>query len=102
MDAFSGAVEFAWITQARQHDQRFIYHLKLVPNSWVVFDKAYTTYCQFSKWAREKIWFVTRERKNADYHVTKVLVDKTKEHRAIGVLKEQYVTLGVKQNGIVL
>jgi hypothetical protein len=99
MDAFSGVVEFARITEAREHDQKFLYHLKLVPNSWVVFDKAYTTYGQFSKWAREKIWFVTRERKNADYHVTKVLVDKTKKHKAKGVLKEQYITVGVKQNG---
>jgi hypothetical protein len=102
MDAFSGAVEFARITEAREHDQRFLYHLKLVANSWVVFDKAYTTYGQFSKWTREKIWFVTRERKNADYHVTKVILDKTKKHKARGVLKEQYITVGVKQNGIVV
>ena len=102
MDAFSGAVEFARITEAREHDQRFLYHLKLVANSWVVFDKAYTTYGQFSKWTREKIWFVTRERKNADYHVTKVILDKTKKHKAIGLLKEQYITVGVKQNGIVV
>jgi hypothetical protein len=40
MDAFSGAVKFAWITEARVHDQRFIYHLKLVSKSWVIFDKA--------------------------------------------------------------
>ena len=102
MDAFSGAVEFARITEAREHDQRFLYHLKLVANSWVVFDKAYTTYGQFSKWTREKIWFVTRERKNADYHVTKVILDKTKKHKARGVLKEQYITVRVKQNGIVV
>jgi IS4 transposase len=102
MDAFSSAVEFARITEAREHDQRFLYHLKLVANSWVVFDKAYTTYGQFSKWTREKIWFVTRERKNADYHVTKVILDKTNKHKARGVLKEQYITVGVKQNGIVV
>lgn len=102
MDAFSGAVEFARITEAREHDQKFLYHLKLVANSWIVFDKAYTTYGQFSRWAKEKIWFVTRERKNADYHVTKVLLDKTKKRHARGVLKEQYITVGVKQNGIVV
>jgi hypothetical protein len=78
MDAFSDAVEFARIIEGRNHDQRFLYHLKLVANSWVVFDKAYTTYGQCSKWTREKIWFVTPERKNADYHVAKVLLDKTK------------------------
>jgi IS4 transposase len=45
---------------------------------------------------------VTRERKNADCHVTKVMLDKTKKRRARGVLKEQYITVGVKQNGIVV
>jgi hypothetical protein len=102
MDAFSGVVEFARITESKEHDQKFLYHLKLATNSWIVFDKAYTTYAQFLKWTKQKIWFVTRERKNADYHVTKVMADKTKKHNAKGVLKEQYITVGVKQNGIVI
>jgi hypothetical protein len=102
MDAFSGVVEFARITEAREHDQKFLRHLNLKPNSWIVFDKAYTTYGQFSKWTRDKIWFVTRERKNADYYVTKVMLDKTKKHRAKGVVKEQYITVAVKQNGNVI
>jgi hypothetical protein len=99
MDAFSGVVEFARITEAREHDQKFLRHLNLKPNSWIVFDKAYTTYGQFSKWTKEKIWFVTRERKNADYHVTKVMLDKTKKRSAKGVIKEQYITVAVKQSG---
>ena len=102
MDAFSGVVEFARITEAREHDQKFLYHLKLAAHSWIVFDKAYTTYSQFSKWAAQKIWFVTRERKNADFHVTKVMLDRTKKQKAKGVLKEQYITVGVKQNGQVV
>jgi hypothetical protein len=102
MDAFSGVTEFVRLTEAREHDQKFLYHLKLVPNSWIVFDKAYTTYGQFAKWTNQKVWFVTRERDNAVYHVTKVLVDKTKKHKAKGVLKEQLVTVGVKQNGTVV
>jgi len=44
MDAFSGVTEFVRITEAREHDQKFLYHLKLAPNSWIVFDKAYTNY----------------------------------------------------------
>jgi len=102
MDAFSGVVEFTRITEAREHDQKFLYHLNLAANSWVVFDKAYTTYNQFSRWTKQKIWFVTRERKNADYHVTKVMADKTKKKNARGVLKEQYISVGVKQNGLVV
>jgi Transposase DDE domain len=102
MDAFSGVTEFVRMTEAREHDQKFLYHLKLAPNSWIVFDKAYTTYGQFAKWTAQKVWFVTRERDNADFHVTKVMVDKTRKRNAKGVLKEQYVTVAVKQNGVVL
>lgn len=102
MDAFSGVTEFVRLTEAREHDQKFLYHLKLAPNSWIVFDKAYTTYHQFAKWTHQKVWFVTRERDNADFHVTKVIVDRTRKHNAKGVLKEQFVTVGVKQNGIVV
>ena len=102
MDAFSGVTEFVRMTEAREHDRKFLYHLKLAANSWLVFDKAYTVYHQFAKWTNEKIWFVTRMKDNADYHVTKVLVDKTRKKNATGVLKEQYITVAVKQNGTVV
>jgi hypothetical protein len=102
MDAFSGVTEFVRLTEAREHDQKFLYYLKLAANSWIVFDKAYTTYHQFAKWTAQKVWFVTKERTNADFHVTKVIVDKTRKRNAKGVLKEQFVTVGVKQNGIVV
>ena len=99
MDAFSGVTEFVRMTEAREHDRKFLYHLKVAPNSWLVFDKAYTVYQQFLKWTTQKVWFVTRMKDNADYHVTKVLLDKTKKKNASGVLKEQYITVGVKQAG---
>lgn len=99
MDAFSGVTEFVRMTEAREHDRKFLYYLKLTTDSWLVFDKAYTVYHQFAKWTDEKIWFVTRMKDNADYHVTKVPVDKTKKKKATGILKEQYITVAVKQNG---
>jgi hypothetical protein len=99
MDAFSGVAEFVRMTAAREHDRKFLYHLKLAANSWLVFDKAYTVYQQFAKWTNEKIWFVTRMKDNADYHVTKVLEDNTKKKKAVGVLKEQLITVAVKQPG---
>ena len=101
MDAFSGVTEFVRMTAAREHDRKFLYHLKLQPNSWLVFDKAYNVYQQFAKWTTQKVWFVTRMKDNADFHVTKVMVDKTKKQNAKGVLKEQYITVAVKQNGTV-
>lgn len=96
MDAFSGVAEFVRITEARENDRKFLYHLKPVRNSWLVFDRAYTIYHQFAQWTAQKIWFVTRMKENADYHVVKVLVDKTKKRNAKGVLKEQYVTVAEK------
>jgi len=101
MDAFSGVTEFVRMTEAREHDRKFLYHLKLAANSWLVFDKAYTVYHQFAKWTEQKIWFVTRMKENADFHVTKVMVDNTKKKSPKGVLKEQYITVAVKQGGVI-
>jgi hypothetical protein len=100
MDAFSGVTEFVRMTEARVHDRKFLYNLKLPRNSWVVFDKAYTVYPQFASWTDQKIWFVTRMKDNAKLHVTKVLMDKTKKKNPKGVLKEQYVTGAVKVRGV--
>lgn len=102
MDAFSGVSEFVRITAAKKHDQQFLYQLKLPQKSWIVFDKAYTTYRQFSKWSSQKIWFVTRMKDNADFHVTKVLIDRTKRLLARDVIKEQLITVAVKENGTVV
>lgn len=96
MDAFSGIAEFVRITEARENDRKFLYHLKPARNSWLVFDRAYMIYHQFAQWTAQKIWFVTRMKENADYHVVKVLVDKTKKKNAKGIIKEQYVTVAEK------
>jgi hypothetical protein len=34
MDAFSGVTEFVRMTEARVHDRKFLYLLKLEPDSW--------------------------------------------------------------------
>jgi hypothetical protein len=96
MDAFSGVTEFLRITEAKEHDRKFLYHIKLPANSFLVFDRAYNLYSQFAKWTSQKIWFVTRMKTNAVYHLTKVITDKTRRKNAKGVLKEQYITLGYK------
>lgn len=50
MDAFSGVAEFLRITATREHDRKFLYHVKLAANSFIVFDRAYNLYSQFAKW----------------------------------------------------
>lgn len=102
MDAFSGVTEFVRLTAASENDQKFLYHLKLPANSWLVFDKAYGAYQQFKKWTSQKIWFVTRQRNNAVFHVTKVITDKTRQYKPKGVLKEQYITVPIRKNGTVI
>ncbi|RTL48828.1 MAG: DUF4372 domain-containing protein [Sphingobacteriales bacterium] len=47
MDAFSGVTEFVRMTEAREHDRKFLYHLKLPAGSWLVFDKAYSCNCYY-------------------------------------------------------
>ncbi len=96
MDAFSGVAEFVRMTEARVHDRRFLYHIDLPANSFIVFDKAYNLYHQFDKWTKQKIWFVTRMKDNAVYHVTKVLLDHTKRKTPKGIVKEQLITMGYK------
>jgi hypothetical protein len=96
MDAFSGVAEFVRITAAKVHDRKFLHHLKLQPNSWIVFDKGYNLYSQFAKWTGQKIWFVTRMKDNAVYHVCKVLKDNSKRRINKGLIREQYVTIGYK------
>jgi Transposase DDE domain/Domain of unknown function (DUF4372) len=96
MDAFSGVTEFVRMSAAKVHDRKFLYHLKLPAQSFIVFDKAYNLYSQFAKWTTQKVWFVTRMKDNAVYHVTKVLKDNTRKKNARGILKEQYITIGYK------
>lgn len=98
MDAFSGVSEYLRITEAKEHDRKFLYHIKLPANSFIVFDKGYNLYGQFAKWTSQKVWFVTRMKDNAVYHVTKVITDNTRKKKvSTGILKEQYVTLGYKE-----
>jgi len=96
MDAFSGVTEFVRMTPAKAHDRQFLLKLKLPKESFIVFDKAYNDYRQFHSWSKQGVWFVTRMKENAVYHVCKVLKDKTKQHRKAGVIREQIITVGYK------
>jgi len=98
MDGFSGVAEFVRITAAKVHDKTFLHKLKLVPESFIVFDKAYNHYSQYAKWTKQQIWFVTRMKDNAVYHVTKVITDNTRKKNSYGIVKEQYITVGYKDS----
>ncbi|PSL42227.1 DDE family transposase [Chitinophaga niastensis] len=89
MDAFSGVMEFVRMTPAKVHDRQFLLKLKLPGESFVVFDKAYNDYRQFHSWSRQQVWFVSRMKENAVYHVCKVLIDRTRKQKCNGVVKDQ-------------
>ncbi|SFW76279.1 IS4 family transposase [Chitinophaga sancti] len=97
MDAFSGVTEFVRMTPAKVHDRQFLLKLKLPKESFIVFDKAYNDYRQFHLWSKQQVWFVSRMKENAVYHVCKVLTDKTRKQKNKGVLKDQLITVGYKQ-----
>ena len=99
LDAFTGVASFVRITEAKVHDRNFLPHLKLEAGSFLVFDKAYNVYRQFAKWTSEEVWFVTRIKKNAVFHVRKVITDNTKKKNAKGVIKEQNITMTYKEDG---
>lgn len=44
MDAFSGVTEFLRITPAKEHDRKFLHHLKLKAGNWIVFDNVPIVY----------------------------------------------------------
>ncbi|MVT09422.1 IS4 family transposase [Chitinophaga sp. ysch24] len=97
MDAFSGVTKFVRMTPAKVHDRQFLLRLKLPKESFIIFDKAYNDYRQFHSWSNQQVWFVSRMKENAVFHVCKVLSDKTKKKKSKGVLKDQLITVGYKQ-----
>ena len=60
---------FATITHAKVSDIAVGRTLRFPKGSMVVFDKGYTDYCWYKQLTDKNIFFVTRQRKNADYTV---------------------------------
>jgi hypothetical protein len=54
-------------TSAATHDHVFLKELNLKKGSFVVFDKGYVDYMQYYKWTLEDVYFVTRQKENAQY-----------------------------------
>ncbi|MFC2084268.1 IS4 family transposase [Bacteroidota bacterium] len=54
-------------SSAATHDHTFLKELELKKGSFVVFNKGYNDYEQYSEWTLEEIYFVTRQKNNAVY-----------------------------------
>ena len=59
---------FIKYTAAALHDQQFYKYIKELPDhSVIAFDKAYINYMQFDAFTARNIYYVTRQKYNADY-----------------------------------
>ena len=79
IDAVQSVGRFVKITEAKTHDKTFLKGLEVAAHSMLVFDKAYIYSHQFAIWTANKVYFVTRLKKNALYCV----IETKREHIAI-------------------
>ena len=80
---------YAVITEGRVHDVRVAKSLAFSPDTVLVVDRGYLDYTLYAHWTEQGVWFVTRERCNADYHVLEQRAVPTKS----GVICDQIIEL---------
>ena len=62
---------WALITDGKTHEVKVAQALKFAPGTVIAMDRGYVDYDLFSRWIRDKVWFVTRTKKNMQYRVVK-------------------------------
>lgn len=82
-------------TSARANDMAFLQQIHLIKGSFIVFDKGYIDYSQYQRLSNEGVFFVTRQRKGADYDQ---IYDQPLENESMqqGVLKDEHIVLGTR------
>jgi len=93
IDAVQSVGRFIKMTAAKVNDQKFLKSLQLIPNSMIVFDKAYNYYHQFALWTKQKVYFVTRMKKNAVYTVKEVKRTHYRKKDQAKVLRDEIIEL---------
>jgi hypothetical protein len=73
LDSSDYMPSFVHITEAKMHDSKATQLLSLPAGSIIALDRAYIDFDLFRKWNEEKVFFVTRMKKNASYVVTERL-----------------------------
>ena len=69
LDTAAGIPRCVYFSDAKAHDSKFMGKMSLLPGDIGVFDKGYVNYRQYQKWNEEGIFFVTREKDNAQYKI---------------------------------
>jgi hypothetical protein len=98
IDAVQSVAKFVRITAAKVHDKNFLTQITVPAYSMLVFDRAYNYYRQFAKWTEEKIYFVTRQKKNAICEILETIKDKILPKGEFGVYKEEIIEVTYKEN----
>ncbi len=82
---------FAGITDGRTHEVKVARTLSFPKGSIVVFDRGYMDYSLFARWRQEGVWFVTRQKDNANYSI---IEERPIPHRS-SILKDEVISLNV-------
>jgi len=98
IDAVQSVAKFVRITAAKVHDKNFLTQITVPAHSMLVFDRAYNYYKQFAKWTEQKIYFVTRQKKNAVCKILETVKDKTLPKGGFGVYREEIIEVIYKEN----
>ena len=80
---------FANITEGSVHEINIAKSLSFPKGSIVVCDKGYTDFSLFAGWNGEGVYFVTRQKENADYEV----VEERPVPKSRDILKDQIIVL---------
>ncbi len=82
---------FAHITDGRTHEVRIARNLSFPKGSMLVIDRGYVDYALFARWKNEGVFFVSRQKGNANYTVI--------EERPVpanrSIVKDQLIALNV-------
>jgi hypothetical protein len=93
IDAVQSVGRFVKITAAKVHDKNFLKSLELISHSMVVFDRAYNYYHQFALWTANRVYFVTRLKKNAVYTVIEVTRKYYRKKGLSKVLRDEIIEM---------
>ncbi len=96
IDAVQSVGKFIRISEAKEHDKNFLAAIQVPAHSMIVFDRAYNHYKQFDLWSQQKIYFVTRQKKNAIYQVNEIVKTLTVIPNSAGVSKEEIIEVSYK------
>jgi hypothetical protein len=84
---------WALITDGKTHESTVAKTLVFEPETVVVMDRAYNNYEMFGNWTARRVWFVTRLKDNAVYHVC----ERRPPTQGSNVRKDQVIELtGIK------